>query len=121
MPIRTVKRSRGFTPNLYFDVSLETKKKFGMKRGDAIRCTLKRVADSEGRVIKNVNREVECRILKRDGRFYLPSQLVQELNLFGGEYYELILRKQMKADGEEVEIYPGEVVEKDIGVEIKQS
>ncbi len=120
MPVRIVRRSRGFSPNLYFKVPFETKKRFGIKRGDTIRCTLKRVIDSEGNVIRNLDKEIECKVLRRDDFFYLAPQLVQELNLFGGEYYELILQKQITVDGKEVEIYPGELVNKDEGRLIKE-
>lgn len=80
-------------------------------RGDIVKCTLKRITDSDGNVIKNVDKEVECKVLRRDGCFYLDPRFVQESNLFGGEYYELILRKVVKKNGKEVEIYPGELVD----------
>jgi hypothetical protein len=120
MPERIVRRSRGFSPNLYFKVPFETKKRFGIKRGDTLRCTLKRIIDSQGNVIKNVNREVDCKVLLRDDHFYLAPQLVQELNLFGGEYYELILQKRITVDGKEVEICPGELVDRNKGRLIKE-
>ena len=120
MPERIVRRSRGFSPNLYFKMPFETKTRFKIKRGDTIRCTLKRIIDSHGNVIRDVNKEIECKVLRRDNCFYLAPQLVQELNLFGGEYYELILQKQITIDGEEVEIYPGRIMDRDKGRLIKE-
>jgi len=113
MPERIVRRSRGFSPNLYFKVPFETKRKFGIRRGDTLTCILKRVIDSKGHVLRKVEKEIECKVLRRDDCFYLPLPLVQELNLFGGEYYELILQNQITVNGKEVEIYPGELVDRD--------
>jgi hypothetical protein len=88
---RIVKRSRGFSPNLYFDLDFDMKKKSGMRRGTKIKCTLKKVMDPDGNVIKELEEKMECEVRQRDGRFYIPPELIQKLNLFGGEYYELLI------------------------------
>jgi hypothetical protein len=108
MPEKIVRRSRNFSPNLYFDVPFSTKVRYSPRRGGKIVCTLQRILDSSGKVICEVNEKIECDILKRDGRFYLPPELVQRLNLFGGEHYEIILHEIIRPDGKRVEIYPGE-------------
>ena len=105
MPEKIIKRSRNFTPNLYFNVPFATKKEFGIERGDKIEVLFKKVLDSDGNIIKNVEKRLKCEISQRDGRFYLPPQLVKELDLFGGEYYEFLLEKLIKPDGKEVAIY----------------
>ena len=120
MPERVVKRARNFSPNLYLTVPFKTKVEVGVKRGDKIKCKLGRVVDGEGNVILTVGKEVVCDVAKRDGRFYLPPNLIQELNLIGTEYYEVILEKVIKPDGTEVEIYPNELVERET-IKIKET
>jgi hypothetical protein len=120
MPERIVQRARSFSPNLYFTVPFETKKKLEVKRGDKIRCRLNRVVDSKGNIIETVNKEIVCDVAERDGRFYVPPKLIQELNLIGTEYYEFTLQKLVKPDGKEVEIYPNELIEKYVR-EIKEA
>ena len=63
-----------------------------------------KVLDSEGNLIKRVDRELVCRVAGRDGRFYPPPELIKEFNLSGTEHYEIILQKLVKPDGLEVEI-----------------
>ncbi len=120
MPEKIIQRARNFPPNLYFNVPFETKKRFGVCRGDRLRCVIQRVLTADGKVLRSINREVECEVKKRDGRFYIPPQLIQELNLTGREYYEILLLKLIKPDGSEVEIYPNEMVEKEIAVKPKE-
>jgi hypothetical protein len=114
MPERIIKRARNFTPNLYFQIPMRTVIKHNIQRGDTLYCTLRRIFDSEGNFLIEVNRELECQIRQRDNRFYVPPELIKELNLIGVEYYEFILKKIKKSDGREVEIYPNELVEKDV-------
>lgn len=111
MPERIVRRLKGFSPNLYFKVPFKTKRKFRIRRGDTLICILKRVMDSKGNTLRKVEKEIQCKVLRRDDCSYLPLQLVQELNLFGGEYCELILQSRITVNGKEVEIYPGELVD----------
>lgn len=114
MPERIVKRARNFSPNLYFTVSFRTMSKYKIERGDTLLCNLGKVVDSTGNILINVNREIECKVSKRDGRFYVSPELIKELNLVGVEYYEFTLNKLLKTDGSEIEIYPDELVETDI-------
>lgn len=114
MPERIIKRARNFTPNLYFHMPMRTVIKHDIQRGDTLYCTLRRIFDSEGNLLMEVNRDLECKIMQRDNRFYVPPELIRELNLIGVEYYEFILRKVKKADGREVEIYPKELIEKEV-------
>ncbi|MDY6966242.1 MAG: hypothetical protein SVM80_09810 [Halobacteriota archaeon] len=104
MPEKIVKRSRNFTPNLYFDVPFNSKKEFGIERGDKIEVLFKRVLDSDGNTMIDVEKRVKCEVSQRDGRFYLPPQIVSEFNIFGGEYYEFLLEKLIKPDGKEISI-----------------
>ena len=120
MPEKIIQRARNFPPNLYFVTPFETKKKFGITRGSTLKCIFQRVLDSEGRVIQRIDQEVTCKVEKRDGRFYVPPDLIQKQNLTGTEYYEIVLEKLIKPNGEEVEIYPGEIVEKEIKVAPKE-
>ena len=114
MPERIIKRGRNFTPNLYFQIPMRTVIKYNIQRGDTIFCTLRRIFDSEGNLLMEVNRELECQVKQRDNRFYVQPELIRELNLIGVEYYEFILKKVKKSDGKEIEIYPKELVEKDV-------
>jgi len=114
MPERIIKRGRNFTPNLYFQIPMRTVIKYNIQRGDTIFCTLRRIFDSEGNLLMEVNRELECQVKQRDNRFYVQPELIRELNLIGVEYYEFILKKVKKSDGKEIEIYPNELVEKDV-------
>jgi len=114
MPERIIKRARNFTPNLYFHLPMRTTIKYNIQRGDVICCTLRRIFDSDGNLLMEVNRELECPIRQRDNRFYVQPKLIEELNLVGVEYYEFILHKVKKSDGKEIEIYPKEIVEKEI-------
>lgn len=119
MPERIIKRARNFAPNLYFQIPMRTVVRHTIQRGDTLHCTLRRIFDSEGNLLREVNREIECQIRQRDNRFYVPPELIQELNLIGVEYYEFILHKIKKRDGGEVEIYPNEMVEKEV-VRVKE-
>ncbi len=114
MPERIIKRARNFTPNLYFQIPMRTVVKYNVQRGDTLYCTLRRIFDSEGKLLMEVNRELECQIKQRDNRFYVPPELIKELNLIGVEYYEFILHRIKKSGGGEVEIYPNEIMEKEV-------
>ncbi|MFN3621496.1 MAG: hypothetical protein ACK4TI_01260 [Nitrososphaerales archaeon] len=114
MPERIIKRARNFAPNLYFQIPMRTVVKHNIQRGDTLYCALRRIFDSEGNLLMEVNRELECQIKQRDSRFYVHPELIKELNLIGVEYYEFILYKIKKNDGTEVEIYPKEIVEKEV-------
>ncbi|RLG92839.1 MAG: hypothetical protein DRO36_00340 [Candidatus Hecatellales archaeon] len=120
MPERIIQRARSFPPNLYFIAPFETKRRFGIVRGSKLNCFFQRVLDSDGNVLQRIDREVLCEVRDRDGRFYVPPKLIQELNLTGREYYEIILRKLIKPNNEEVEIYPGEMIEKEVRVTPKE-
>ncbi len=61
-----------------------------------------------------------CEVKDRDGRFYVPPKIIQELNLTGREYFEIILKKLIRPNNEEVEIYPNETVEKEIKITPKE-
>ena len=111
MPEKITQRARNFTPNLYFNVPFRTVVKYRVERGDVLLCTLDKVVDSSGNAIVNVGREIECPVAKRDGRFYVPPKLIEELNLIGAEYYAFTLRKVRRKDGSEEELYPGETLE----------
>jgi hypothetical protein len=119
MPERIIKRSRNFTPNLYFYVPFKTKRDYKIAVGDKLLCILKRILDPRGNVIHNLEKELECEVRQRDGRFYLDQGLVTELDLFGDEYFEFILLAVIRANGEKVEIYPGEFLERDIELKPK--
>ncbi len=119
MPERIVKRARNFTPNLYFTIPFKTKKKYNIRRGCKVKCILKRIADSDGNVIVNTDREITCEVAKRDGRIYPPPSLFTELNMIGTEYYEIILTKLITPDSEEIEPYPNENVENEIALQLK--
>ena len=110
MPEKITQRARNFTPNLYFNVPFRTVVKYRVERGDVLLCTLDKVVDSSGNAIVNVGREIECPVAKRDGRFYVPPKLIEELNLIGAEYYAFTLRKVRRKDGSEEELYPGETL-----------
>jgi hypothetical protein len=114
MPERIIQRARNFSPNLYFNVPFRTKTKYKIEKGNTLICTLSRVIDSAGNLMLSVGRQIECPISKRDGRFYVPPELIKELNLIGVEYYEFLLQKLHRKDGSEVEIYPNEIVEKEV-------
>jgi len=120
MPERIIKRARNFTPNLYFQIPMMTVVKHNIQRGDTLYCTLRRIFDSEGKLLMEVNRELECQIKQRDNRFYVQPELIKELNLVGVEYYEFVLKKIKKSDGREVELYPNELVEKEV-IRVKES
>ncbi len=120
MPEKIIQKSRNFTPNLYFIVPFETKIKFGIKRGCKLQCFFGEVYDVEGNLLQKIDKEIICEVKVRDGRFYVDPKLIQEQNLVGTEYYEIILKKLIKPNGEEVEIYPGEMVEKEIRVTPKK-
>ena len=119
MPERIIQRARNFSPNLYINVPFKTKAEYGIERGDTVKIILTRIADSRGKLLMEVGREIECPVKKRDGRVYLPPDLVRELNVIGVEYYEIILQKVVKTDGREVEIYPGETVEREAPIRIR--
>ena len=110
MPEKITQRARNFAPDLYFNVPFRTRAKYRVERGDVLLCTLDRVVDSSGNTIADVGREIECPVAKRDGRFYVPPKLIEELNLIGVEYYAFTLRKVCRPDGSEVELYPGETL-----------
>jgi hypothetical protein len=110
MPEKITQRARNFAPNLYFNIPFRTRAKYQVERGDVLLCTLDRVVDSSGNTIVNVRREIECPVAKRDGRFYVPPKLIEELNLIGVEYYTFNLRKVRRKDGSEEELYPGETL-----------
>ena len=108
MPEKITQRARNFAPNLYFNVPFRTRAKYKVERGDVLICTLDRVVDASGKTMVSVSREIECPVAKRDGRFYVPPKLIEELNLIGVEYYAFTLRKVRRRDGSEEELYPGE-------------
>jgi len=107
MPEKITQRARNFPPNLYFNIPFRTKSKYRVERGDVLLCTLDRVEDSSGNMLVNVGREIECPVAKRDGRFYVPPELIAGLNLIGVEYYAFTLRKVRRKDGSEEDLYPG--------------
>jgi hypothetical protein len=119
MPERIIQRARNFPPNLYFNAPFETRKKLQIRRGDKLVCIIKRALTREGNLIKNIEKEVTCEVRKRDGRFYIPPKLIQELNLTGREYYEILLLKLIKPNGSGNEIYPNEMIEREIAVKPK--
>lgn len=120
LPERIIQKARNFPPDLYFTVPFETKRKFKIERGSKLNCFFQRVLDSEGNVLQRIDKEVICEVKDRDGRFYVSPKLIQKLNLTGREYYEIVLRKLIKPNGKEVEIYPNEMVEKEIRVAPKE-
>jgi|YelNatPaOPRAMG01_1025707.scaffolds.fasta_scaffold63320_2 hypothetical protein len=120
MPERIIKRARNFTPNLYFQIPMRTVVKHNIQKGDVLHCTLRRIFDSEGDLLMEVNRELECQVRQRDNRFYVQPELIKELNLIGVEYYEFVLKKVKKSDGGEVEIYPNELVEREV-IRVKET
>lgn len=119
MPERIVKRARNFTPNLYFTVPFNTMKQYNICRGCQVKCIFQRIAGSDGEIIKKVDREVTCHVAQRDGRIYPPPELITELNLIGTEYYEIILTKLITPNGRETEIYPNEMIESEIAIQLK--
>ena len=110
MPEKITQRARNFAPNLYFNIPFRTRAKYRVERGDVLLCTLDRVVDSQGKTLVNVGREIDCPVAKRDGRFYVPPKLIEELNLIGVERYVFTIRKVRRKDGSLVELYPGETV-----------
>lgn len=114
MPERIIRRGRNFPPNIYFNIPFMTMVKYDVKRDTKLHCTLKKATDSKGNLISTVDREIVCNVAKRDGRFYLPIDLVQHFGFTGVEYYEFILQKVVRPDGSQQEIYPNEMVEKNI-------
>ncbi|MGP3667009.1 MAG: hypothetical protein ACKD6N_07285 [Candidatus Bathyarchaeota archaeon] len=120
MPERIIQRSRGFAPDIYFILTFDTKKQFNVKKGCKVECTLVKALDSSGNVVQELNRKVICEVKVRDGWIHVPPNIIQELNLPGREYYEIIVEKLVSPSGVEVEIYPGTMVEKEIKIPIKK-
>ena len=112
MPELIVQRSRGFPPNLYLQVPFTTMVKFGVKRGSTLLCHLNRGLDAKGGVISTIDKRVHCSVSIRDGRFYLPPDLVASKGLTGVEYIEVTLEKLLKPDKNEEEISSGQKIEK---------
>ena len=104
MPKRLIQRARNFTPNLYFILPFETKKKYNIRRGSLVRCAIQNITDSNGKLIKKVDREANFSVAQRDGRIYPPPELITELNLNGTEYFDITLIKLIRSDGKEIEI-----------------
>ena len=114
MPEHIVKRVRGFTPDLYLSLSFQTMVKFNVKRGSKIQCVIKNILDDQGNVKNSLNKQIICDVSKRDGRFYLPSDLISEMNIIGVDYLEVILEKLIYSDNKEIDFYPGELVKDDV-------
>ncbi len=110
MPEHIIKRVRGFTPDLYLSVSFQTMIKFSVKRGSKIKCVLKNILDDQGNVKNSLNKKIICDVSQRDGRFYLPSDLISEMNITGVDYLEIILETLISSNNSETELYPGELV-----------
>jgi len=120
MPERVVNFLTGGLPEPSFPIPLETWDDYDLEGLELIHCEIARVIDHWGEVVRQVHRKADCKT-----EFYesyigwtgtaikIPPEITGEFGIKMEHYLEVILLS-VKKGGEEIPIYPGEMVEHEI-------
>ncbi len=120
MPERVVNSLTGAPPEVIFPLPLETWDDYDMQGEEVVVCEVSRVINHWGEVVAEPRERIECRtifyqsILGWTGTgVVIPQEFLDSHNIREGQYLEVVLHA-VRRGGEETQIYPGEMVEREI-------
>ncbi|MEM2498170.1 MAG: hypothetical protein QXR81_07345, partial [Candidatus Nezhaarchaeales archaeon] len=104
-----VKRVQASPEGLFIYIPSETRNRYEVDVGDAIRCTLIRLISRRGDRVE-VNRSLILEVRGYWNELHLPQEALNGLNVEAGDYVELVLEEVIRGGGR-VRIYGGRFVE----------